>query len=126
MLFDILVHIVKKAKNLQINELRENGNKSKEITVIKQSCTKLFGITFFLTLTNPMTILSFIGIFPAICDINFSFHEALVMVAGIFFGSMCWWLILGGIISCSKKYLPDNLFVKIRLISALILALFGF
>jgi len=52
--------------------------------------------TFFLTLTNPMTILSFAAIFAGlgIASSDGSFLSALILVSGVFLGSGLWWLIL--------------------------------
>ncbi len=52
--------------------------------------------TFFLTLTNPMTILSFAAIFAGlgIANTGGSPIFALILVVGVFLGSGSWWLIL--------------------------------
>lgn len=110
---------------LAIKEATNTSISQEKVIIKKKSLTKLYGITFILTLTNPMTILSFIAIFPSISDANFTFQEAIVMIAGIFIGSLCWWIILGSIITYSKQYLPNNLTIAIRLFSALVLAVFG-
>src|SRR3972149_356297 len=57
----------------------------------------LFGAylsTFLLTITNPMTILSFIAIFAGLRlgDTNGSYLSAGFMVLGVFLGSATWWL----------------------------------
>lgn len=50
--------------------------------------------TFLLTLSNPATILSFVGIFAGMrLNTNGSIGAGLV-VAGVFTGSSAWWLIL--------------------------------
>jgi len=84
-----------------------------------------FGV-FFLTITNPMTILSFIGIFASIGSGGATTTaETLAMVIGIFLGSMTWWVILGSIIVKIKHKLPESALQGIRYLSALILAGFG-
>lgn len=52
--------------------------------------------TLFLTLTNPMTILSFVAIFAGLglASTVGSFASALVLVIGVFCGSAAWWLLL--------------------------------
>jgi len=49
-----------------------------------------------LTLTNPMTILSFVGIFAGVGAgrLDGEIGSALVMVAGVAVGSAVWWLTL--------------------------------
>jgi threonine/homoserine/homoserine lactone efflux protein len=52
-----------------------------------------FATTFVLTLSNPMTIVSFIAIFGAM-SAQVAGGSPLVMVAGVFAGSALWWLAL--------------------------------
>jgi putative LysE/RhtB family amino acid efflux pump len=86
---------------------------------------KLIAGVFLLTLTNPMTILSFIGIFASIGSGAPTSLESLTMVIGIFLGSMTWWLILGSIIVKIKHKLSEVWVQRIRYLSALLLAGFG-
>ncbi len=55
-----------------------------------------YASTFFLTLTNPMTILSFAAIFTGLGLISArgNYASAGVLVSGVFIGSALWWLIL--------------------------------
>ncbi|NOY07678.1 MAG: LysE family transporter [Spirochaetes bacterium] len=59
----------------------------------------VYGSTFFLTLANPMTIISFAAIFAGLglAGTNGNYMPAGVLVLGVFAGSTIWWLIL----SCS-------------------------
>jgi threonine/homoserine/homoserine lactone efflux protein len=52
--------------------------------------------TLVLTLTNPMTILSFVAIFAGagLASRVGNFAAALVLVLGVFCGSAAWWLLL--------------------------------
>lgn len=51
--------------------------------------------SFFLTLTNPMTILSFIAIFAGLgLGKSSDYFNATALVAGVFAGSALWWLVL--------------------------------
>ena len=52
--------------------------------------------TFALTLTNPITILAFLGIFSALglTGEDATFARAAVMVIGVWLGSLLWWLAL--------------------------------
>jgi threonine/homoserine/homoserine lactone efflux protein len=52
-----------------------------------------FGSTFLLTLTNPMTILSFAAIFAGLGAVS-AVGGGLQVVAGVFCGSAMWWLAL--------------------------------
>lgn len=55
-----------------------------------------YGSALGLTLTNPMTILSFIAVFAGmgLASTGGDFGPALVMVLGVFLGSVSWWLLL--------------------------------
>jgi len=60
-----------------------------------------YASTFFLTLTNPMTILSFATLFAGlgIASVDGSYLTAGMLVLGVFLGSALWWLLLSGGIS---------------------------
>jgi threonine/homoserine/homoserine lactone efflux protein len=67
--------------------------------VTERSPENLFGAfatTFALTISNPVTILAFLGVFAAV---GFSGREATLdragmLVAGVLAGSLLWWLTL--------------------------------
>ena len=52
--------------------------------------------TFALTLTNPITILAFLGIFSALglSGDDATFSRAAILVLGVWLGSLLWWLAL--------------------------------
>ena len=80
---------------------------------------------FFLTLTNPITILSFIAIFSTIGGDNLDYAGSLLIVVGIFLGSLSWWLTLGLIICRIKHRLSKKTLERVRYISAIVLSFFG-
>jgi threonine/homoserine/homoserine lactone efflux protein len=57
-----------------------------------------YASTFFLTLTNPMTVLSFAAIFAGLGLANTAgdYASAGMLVLGVFAGSALWWLMLSG------------------------------
>jgi threonine/homoserine/homoserine lactone efflux protein len=57
-----------------------------------------YASTFFLTLTNPLTILSFAAIFSGLglAGVSGNHASAGSLVLGVFIGSALWWLILSG------------------------------
>lgn len=61
---------------------------------------------FFITLTNPLTIFAFLAVFAALglgSDLgNFS---ASALVAGVFFGSALWFLLLSSVVTLFRKKL---------------------
>lgn len=66
------------------------------VGVAVPSAWRGFFSAFFLTVTNPITIAAFFGVFAAIgVDRALENHfAAWVLVAGVFGGSVLWWLIL--------------------------------
>ncbi|MEM9541886.1 MAG: LysE family translocator [Cyanobacteria bacterium P01_E01_bin.42] len=71
----------------------------------RSNCSTAYFSTFFLTLTNPTTILSFIGIFAGLGLVNSSdnYQGALLLVLGVFIGSAAWWLFLSFAIARLQK-----------------------
>ncbi len=61
-----------------------------------QGLLRAYASTFFLTLTNPPTILSFVAVFGALGLGNLpgGYGAAASLVLGVFFGSALWWLTL--------------------------------
>jgi len=61
-----------------------------------ESLLRDFLSTFALTLTNPITILAFLGIFSAIGlgGGDATFARAAILVLGVWLGSLLWWLTL--------------------------------
>ncbi|MBN9542277.1 MAG: LysE family transporter [Alphaproteobacteria bacterium] len=98
---------------------------NKEASVKAKSDLQTILAVTFLTLTSPMTIISFIGIFASINTGAIAILDVIIMVLGIFVGSMCWWFILGGVISKIKHKLPEIWLSRIKYIAAIILAGFG-
>ncbi|CAK9887322.1 MULTISPECIES: LysE family translocator [Pseudomonas] len=81
---------------------------------------KAYSSTLLLTLSNPMTILSFIAIFAALSDGvgagQSSKYSLGLMVAGIFLGSAAWWLGLSGFSSLFASRLSN---ARLKLINML-------
>jgi len=57
------------------------------------SVPRAYGSILVLTLTNPMTILAFLGIFAGMA-IGEHWTEKVIVVVGVFAGSLSWWLLL--------------------------------
>jgi threonine/homoserine/homoserine lactone efflux protein len=71
-----------------------------------------YASTLFLTLTNPMTIISFAAIFAGLglASTSGNYVSAGVLVLGVFTGSALWWLILsGGVGVFREKFNPHGL-----------------
>lgn len=87
-----------------------------------------FFSTFFLTLTNPMTIFSFLAIFAGLgfTSIEGNYILGGWLVFGVFSGSILWWLILSEGIAFFRKHLSNHVMSWINRIAGSIIMLFGF
>ena len=83
--------------------------------------------TYFLTLTNPLTILSFAAIFAGlgVGSSSKNFISATAVVLGVFSGSTLWWIILTSAISLFRKKLNTHWLLWINRISGAIITVFG-
>jgi threonine/homoserine/homoserine lactone efflux protein len=75
--------------------------KMKEKTIAERSSLHAMSTTFLPTLTNPTTILSFIGIFVSLGIGTKTTHylASFFMVIGILLGSAAWWLFLSAVVA---------------------------
>ena len=89
--------------------------------------TGSFVSTFLLTITNPMTIMSFAGLFAGlgIGEPSGGYWSSLLLVAGVFTGSMLWWLMLCSTVNALRERLPLHRLTVINKLSGLILIIFG-
>lgn len=86
-----------------------------------------YSSTFFLTLTNPATILSFAAIFAGLGLANTSqnYGTASALVLGVFLGSALWWLLLSGGVSLFRRRFTPTWLGWVNKISGLIIGAFG-
>lgn len=83
--------------------------------------------TFFLTVTNPTTILSFLAIFAGlgIGTTKTDYLSSMALVFGVFIGSALWWLILSSIVSSFQSKVTPERLIWINRLSGLIIISFG-
>lgn len=83
--------------------------------------------TFLLTVTNPLTILSFAAIFAGLGIVNTSgdYASALTLVLGVFSGSAIWWFFLSAGASFFQKKIDSQGLAWINKISGVIITVFG-
>jgi threonine/homoserine/homoserine lactone efflux protein len=86
-----------------------------------------FFSTFLLTLTNPITILSFAAIFAGlgIAAEAGDYLQAVVLVLGVFLGSAAWWFLLSGTTGFFRDRITSTGLLWINRISGLIILGFG-
>jgi threonine/homoserine/homoserine lactone efflux protein len=87
----------------------------------------MYTSTFFLTLTNPMTIFSLAAVFAGfgIAGTGGSVTSAAVLILGVFLGSVLWWLFLVGVFSVFKRRFKHHELQWINRIAGVIITSFG-
>jgi len=86
-----------------------------------------FASTFFLTLTNPMTILSFVAVFAGLGlgAGSGGGGGAALMVLGVLLGSAAWWLILSGAVARLRSRFDARRLGWVNRLSGALIAGFG-
>jgi threonine/homoserine/homoserine lactone efflux protein len=84
----------------------------------------MYTSTFFLTLTNPMTIFSFAAVFTGfgLAGTRGSILSAGILVLGVFLGSGLWWLFLVGVFSIFKRRFKHHELQWVNRIAGLVIA----
>ena len=82
-----------------------------------------YASTFVLTITNPVTILSFAAIYAGLGVYNYV--SAVLLVSGVFTGSALWWFTLSSSVSLVRSKIDQHKLQWINRISGTILAGIG-
>ncbi|MFM6190674.1 MAG: LysE family translocator [Planktothrix sp.] len=99
--------------------------KQVEILSSKQGVSA-YTSTFFLTLTNPMTILSFVAIFSGLGLGNKNhYRDAAILVLGVFLGSALWWFLLVSGVSVFRDKISTRTLQGVNRISGILIFGFG-
>ncbi len=95
--------------------------------VSHQSLLKDFLVTFFLTLTNPMTILSYVGAFTALglAITRENYSKSSWLILGVFLGSAIWWLMLSEGVTLFRKQVTQKMMTLINRVAGLLISVFG-
>lgn len=92
----------------------------------RQRMASAYASTFMLTLTNPMTILSFVAIFAGLgLASGVDFDRATTLVVGVFAGSAAWWLLLSTGTAMLRSKLSDTSMRLVNHVSGSIIVAFG-
>jgi threonine/homoserine/homoserine lactone efflux protein len=100
----------------------KEGESIKELGYFKD-----FGMTFFLTLTNPMTIISYMAILAGLGlgTTHGNYVDAAFLVCGVFLGSLAWWIVLAELITLFRKRVSAKVFCWVNRCAGSIIVLFG-
>jgi threonine/homoserine/homoserine lactone efflux protein len=93
----------------------------------KTGLARAYCSTFLLTLTNPVTIISFAAVFASLGLGNApeDYGLAGLLVLCVFIGSASWWLILSGAVSLFRTRVTPRVLLWINRVSGAIILGFG-
>ncbi|ASS49246.1 MAG: lysine transporter LysE [Candidatus Fluviicola riflensis] len=99
----------------------------KSATVVGKGLFYNFISTFFLTVTNPSTILSFLAIFAGmgLGSEKTDYSLSMILVLGVFLGSALWWLILSFTVSFFRSKVTNTHLLWINRLSGILITAFG-
>jgi len=100
------------------------GAVAKAAPVSARGLISAYATTVALTLANPATILSFLGVIAALSGAD-ALSGGMLLIAGVFVGSSAWWLLLVSAVGLLRHALPDRVLPWIEASSGLVLAGFG-
>jgi threonine/homoserine/homoserine lactone efflux protein len=86
-----------------------------------------YASTLFLTLTNPMTIISFAAVFAGLGlgETGGDYLAAGFLVAGVFLGSAIWWLALSGGVAIFRDRFSERHLRWVNRLAGIIIITFG-
>jgi threonine/homoserine/homoserine lactone efflux protein len=84
-----------------------------------------FASIYALTMTNPMTILSFAAIFAGFGLAGGTAAEAAVLTLGVFLGSLGWWIVLTTVLGLIRSRVTPGALLWLNRVSGVILLVFG-
>lgn len=99
--------------------LKRPGQEEPGAPQVKQSLGSFF-TTLLLTLSNPMTIVFFVGVFSASGMLTAGSGSGIpLLVAGVFLGSAAWWLGLTAVTALIQKKLTSQWVQRLSLFNQL-------
>jgi threonine/homoserine/homoserine lactone efflux protein len=94
----------------------------------EQNLLHAYASTFFLTFTNPLTLLSFVAIYAGwgVEDLTGHYFASAILTAGVFCGSASWWVVLSSSMRALRMIFSHSGLRWVHRISGAIIASFGF
>jgi threonine/homoserine/homoserine lactone efflux protein len=82
--------------------------------------------TLFLTLANPMTILSFVAVFAGLgLGASPDYFSASALVAGVFIGSALWWLLFSSGVALFRSRVHFGWMQAVNRLAGVVILVFG-
>jgi threonine/homoserine/homoserine lactone efflux protein len=112
---------------LVVLAIRTMTSRPNEVAVVAErpGLAAAFGSIFGLTMTNPMTILSFAGLFAGLGLTGTGGADAALLVAGVFLGSASWWVVLTSVVAAFRSRVTIPVLTWINRISGAAILIFG-
>jgi threonine/homoserine/homoserine lactone efflux protein len=107
--------------------IRTMTSRPNEVAVVAErpGQAAAFGSIFGLTMTNPMTILSFAGLFAGLGLTGTGGADAALLVAGVFLGSATWWVVLTSVVAAFRSRVTIPVLTWVNRISGAAIFIFG-
>ena len=111
---------------LGVQSFRAEPTETTVSTSDTQGLIRDYGSTFLLTITNPVTIIAFVGIFTGLgVGVSGDYSDAAVLVGGVFLGSALWWLALSAGVSVFRSRFTRPVMRRVNQLAGAILVGFG-
>lgn len=85
----------------------------------------LYGSAVLLTLTNPMTVMSFVAIFASAGLSTATVGDAAIATLGVVAGSLAWWVALSAGVAAARHAIGDRAVRVVNRFSGAVVAVFG-
>jgi L-lysine exporter family protein LysE/ArgO len=111
-----------------VETIMKAGQIHLENTRSSEPLIKSFFSGFFMSISNPLTILFWLGIYGSVLAKTATAYESsklIVYSSAIFIGLLIWDITMAGVASSFRKYLTSRLLVTISLLSGASLIGFG-
>lgn len=98
----------------------------KKIVIVRESdasvrgLIKAFASGFFITLTNPLTIIGILAVIATFAG-HLTYWQAATLTGGIFCGSAAWWLFLSGGVFLIRHHFTDKAITWVNRSTAVLL-----
>mgnify|MGYP006274175391 CR=1 FL=1 len=85
-----------------------------------------YGSTFLLTMTNPVTVVAFVGVFAGLgVGASGNYFDAAVLVGGVFLGSALWWLALSAGVNRFRSRFTRPVVRRVNRLAGVVVVGFG-
>jgi threonine/homoserine/homoserine lactone efflux protein len=94
-------------------------------TTVRRGLPGAYLSTFALTITNPMTILSFAALFVGLGVTRGDAPGAALLTLGVFLGSTAWWVLLTAVVGVLRSRLSPTTLRRVNIVSGLVIGAFA-